>query len=119
VHLLSMPGRPIEGEVVSVAGTLSEDDANPDMRHREIEVKLHELPDGLRPGMGGYAEVEVRRLEDSVILPRAAVQEGSVTVLTAAGPESRPVQVLASDELYAAIADGVREGEWVRLQPGE
>ncbi|MGD2174525.1 MAG: efflux RND transporter periplasmic adaptor subunit, partial [Candidatus Brocadiaceae bacterium] len=34
VHLLSMPGRPIEGEVVSVAGTLSEDDANPDMRHR-------------------------------------------------------------------------------------
>ncbi|MCK4284192.1 MAG: efflux RND transporter periplasmic adaptor subunit [Candidatus Brocadiae bacterium] len=119
VRLLAHPDRAVPGTVTKVAETLSEDEDSPGVRYLEVEVKLDEVPPGMRPRMNGYAEVEVESMSHALVIPRACILDGKVTALEGTKRRTRSVDVLASDGSMAAIGSGLADGQWVLLNPEE
>jgi len=69
----------------------------------------------LKMGTFVRAEIEGRRADDVVVLPRSVLQDGD-TVLVADAErklEIRPVEVLRSEPKTVYISDGLADGEWV------
>jgi len=69
----------------------------------------------LKMGTFVRAEIEGRRADDVVVLPRSVLQDGN-TVLVADAErklEIRPVEVLRSEPKTVYISDGLADGEWV------
>ena len=115
IFLLSMPRRPFAGAVTKVGKALAEDSDAPGMSYLDVEIGLQRDVAGIRPGMTGFAEVEVKRIPEAVVLPRCAVSGNRVAVLTESGLARRQVEILASNGTTVAIGAGLRAGEWVAL----
>ena len=91
----------------------------------EVEVEIEGESPLLRPGLRVDVEIVVQRIENALVVPRAALVrekgvEPYVRVDTALGPERRTVNVLAENEMFCALEpraldakDGVAEGEHV------
>jgi len=119
VTLLSKCGQSFRGAVVKVGNTLVEDDREPTMKYLEIEIRLDEMPPAVRPGMNAYANVEVNRIEQALVIPQAAMTDAGVTLKTSSGLRKRKINVVASNGAVAAIESGLAEGELVLLCPEE
>lgn len=107
------------GLVAKVGETLTEDEGNPKLRHLEVEIKLEEVPEGVRARMTGHAEVIVEVIPKAVVIPCSSVRDGLVTVIENGKLHKRKVELQASDGTFVAIRSGLREGEWVCRCPEE
>ena len=88
----------------------------------EVEVTLDKESEALRPGLRLDGEILVNRLENVLVIPRAALVTGDdgdvhnqyVRLASSVGPVRRPVKVLAEHGLLCAV-EGLQEGDDVWL----
>jgi HlyD family secretion protein len=125
VSVEALPGQAFPGKVTRISPVASSAHAwiNPEIKVYETDVALDEVPEGLTPGMTATAEIVVAQLEDVLQVPVEAVTtyggERVCVVLTAAGPQVRPVETGFFTEKQVEIRSGLELGEQVLLDPGE
>ena len=122
VARVQLPGRTLEGELVSVAST-----ARPagwwtgDVVKYDAIVRLPGA-EGLKPGMSAEVEVTVSQRDDVLLLPLAALETTDEGTFCWTGdpedPERRPVTIGDSNDQFAEVTSGLEEGETVLLEPG-
>ncbi len=112
----------LHGEVLSI-GVLAEAGgwSDPNRRDYTVKIKLTEGNDlGLKPSMRCTAEINVRRVEDSLFVPIQAVfRNGPVSYVylpQGSGFAQRRVQLGEASELFLQILDGLTEGDVVLLR---
>ncbi len=115
------------GQVTRIAGYDGEGSvtrialqADPETRLVEVEATFAGtrgsswIASGITPGALVSVDVEVGREDSALLVPRAAVREGSVWVVDATGvAQSRAVTVGLTGEDDMQILDGIAEGERV------
>ncbi len=118
----ALPDVVLHGEVLSI-GVLAEAGgwSDPNRRDYTVKIKLTEGNDlGLKPSMRCKAEINVRRVEDSLFVPIQAVfRNGPVSyvyVPQGSGFAQRRVQLGEASDLFLQIADGLTEGDVVLLR---
>jgi len=114
-------GQTFFGHVVRISGGLGPKKIQTDNPTEKIDMDVLEsfveVDPGtpLRVGLRVDVYIELARKDDVLVIPLRAVefQEGVATVhvRTAAGVESRKVQLGAQDGLNIEVAEGLREGE--------
>lgn len=129
LYLPGLPDRAFAGKIVRVAekgrdefeslrGETREYTGMAERQVFDVEVELTEESDALRPGLRVEVELELGRLDQALVVPRAAlVREKDavyVRLVTSAGSERRNVTVVGEDRLYVAV-EGVEEGARVWL----
>ena len=112
----------LHGEVLSI-GVLAEAGgwSDPNRRDYTVKIKLTEGNDlGLKPSMRCTAEINVKRVEDSLFVPIQAVfRKGPVSYVylpQGSGFAQRRVQLGEASELFLQILDGLTEGDVVLLR---
>jgi HlyD family secretion protein len=119
VAVAALGDRTFPSEVTAVAPVAQ---TNQNIPVFEIVLTIDNADGALRPGMTGEAEVTVRRVEDTVTLPAAAVgttpRGGVVTVrLEDGSTERRPVEVVATVGATTVVRGDLPEGLEVEV-PG-
>jgi HlyD family secretion protein len=123
VTVEALPGKPIQGTVVTISPVASSAQAwlNPEIKVYETDVKLNQLPNGLTPGMTATAEIIVAELKDIIYVPVEAVTTvGGKRVCAVKGPkgsELRPIETGYFTDKYVEVKSGLKEGEAVLLEP--
>ena len=112
----------LHGEVLSI-GVLAQAGgwSDPNRRDYTVKIKLTEGNDlGLKPSMRCTAEINVKRVEDSLFVPIQAVfRKGPVSYVylpQGSGFAQRRVQLGEASELFLQILDGLTEGDVVLLR---
>ena len=89
----------------------------------DVTVEVEESSEALRLGLRAEVDITTQTLENVLVAPRMAlIKDNSgqmlVNVESSAGPERRPVKVLAQDEVDAVI-EGIAEGDrvWIVEAP--
>jgi HlyD family secretion protein len=105
---------------VTLVGALAQEDATrAGPRFFPVTVKLLRADGRLRTGMTARVEIEVSALATAVVVPvQALIDDHGVTrcaIVTRTGTELRTVEILARNELVAAVRSGLRPGETVLL----
>ncbi len=121
VGLDAFPGANFTGKIYSI-GALAKGSATQNQFVREIPVHIH--IDGadprLIPDLSAYADVVLKREDDAVQVPLAAVFEEAgqsyVYVRDGSDYEKRPVELGFRNYTHAAVVNGVNVGEEVALQ---
>jgi len=119
----AFPNRKLKGEVTKVA--LLPDSPmrwlNPDIKVFPTEVRLSEKIAGLKPGMSAQVEIVLAQLNDVLSVPLQAVfnRDGQNVCWVVKGSKvfERPVEVGLTDDRFAEIRSGLKEGETVLLSP--
>jgi HlyD family secretion protein len=92
----------------------------PPARMFDVTIALSQHDPRARPGMTATVRVAVDRLPDTLIVPASAVVQTDgppiVYVVTRGRFEPRPVVVARRSQTFAAIAQGLAEGERVALR---
>jgi HlyD family secretion protein len=81
----------------------------------DVEVNIKGQSPILRIGLRSDVEIEIRAIENALVVPRTAIvreRDGTLVVHAGEAKERRPVKVQAENELYAAV-EGVKAGERV------
>jgi multidrug efflux pump subunit AcrA (membrane-fusion protein) len=90
------------------------------VRNFDVVIALDGTDPRLRSGMSASARLELERLDDVLIVPRAAVfsRDGATVAYVLGGgePETRPITVGRLGLDQAVITSGLRAGERVALQ---
>ncbi len=80
-----------------------------------------EASSGLKPGLSAEVEVVVAEYEDVLTIPVAAVvetgEERHCWIKTPSGPRQRKLEIGDSNEQFAIVASGLKEGDEVVLNP--
>ncbi len=112
----------LQGEVLSI-GVLAQAGgwSDPNRRDYTVKIKLTEGNDlGLKPSMRCTAQINVKRVEDSLFVPIQAVfRNGPVSYVylpQGSGFAQRRVQLGEASELFLQITDGLTEGDVVLLR---
>lgn len=106
---------------VGLVGALAQEDpSRAGTRFFPVTINVSRSDARLRTGMTARVEIEVAALPDTLVVPVQALldrQDGSVTcdVVTNGRTTTRTVRVAARNDLVAAISEGLRAGEVVRL----
>jgi len=112
----AIEGPPVGGRVVAVDPSSST--VNNVVTYY-ARVALDTVPDGVRLGMTATAEVEVRTVEDAVVVPAEALRQddGETVVQVARGEEreDRPVRIGLRADGEVEILDGLEPGDRVVL----
>ena len=118
----ALPDVVLRGEVLSI-GVMAQAGgwSDPNRRDYTVKIKLTEGNDlGLKPSMRCTAEINVRRIEDSLFVPIQAVfRTGPVSYVylpQGSGFAQRRVQLGEASELFLQILDGLTEGDVVLLR---
>jgi hypothetical protein len=146
VRVDAFPDVPLKGHVRSVATVASQDFFSSDVKVYQTVVAIDDMPDfsgkvstsqkgprrkgkdnnsGLRPGMSAEVTIQVDNpLESVIAVPVQAIMGGpeqgdmrSIYVMTADGPQERPIRVGLSNDKYAEIRDGLEKGVQIVLNP--
>lgn len=85
-------------------------------------VQIFDPPETIRTGMTAQVEIFVNSLDDALQIPILAVYEtqGHHLVLVERSPkkyETKEIQIQATNDQFAAIAEGLEEGDAVVLNP--
>ncbi|GAB4222747.1 MAG: efflux RND transporter periplasmic adaptor subunit [Acidobacteriota bacterium] len=117
----ALPGREFEGTVERIAEVSRPIRADSPAKFSEVRIRLA-VDDAatLKPGMKARARIVVGRLDDTLVVPRAAIRGDSerpwVLVATADGTtERRDVRLGGQDAVKAGVLEGLEEGERVLL----
>lgn len=118
----ALPDVVLRGEVLSI-GVMAQAGgwSDPNRRDYTVKIKLTEGNDlGLKPSMRCTAEINVRRIEDSLFVPIQAVfRTGPLSYVylpQGSGFAQRRVQLGEASELFLQILDGLTEGDVVLLR---
>ncbi len=116
------PDRTLEGVVenVSVLPDSENERFNPDQKVYKTRIAIKGINDWVKPGMAAMADILIREIEDTIIIPVQAVfthrNQQAVIVSTDGGPELRRVEVEDYNNRFAAVRSGVQEDEVVYLK---
>lgn len=124
IRVEALPGAHLEGHVVAVS-PLPDNAGNwrlsDEVRSFMARVKLHSIPEGLRPGMTAEVEVLTSTTDDALVVPpeALAVENGEQIcyVVGPDGPIRRSVQIGEGTLEMLEIRSGIEEGEEVLLDP--
>jgi cobalt-zinc-cadmium efflux system membrane fusion protein len=90
------------------------------VRNVPVRIAIEGSDPRLIPDLSAWAEVEVQRENDALVVPREALHtaegETFVYVKTAGGPQKRPVELGLHTGTRAAVRSGLTEGEEVYLE---
>jgi HlyD family secretion protein len=107
-------------KITPVARKKLEGDAN-EVRVVDTEIKITNGDQRLRPGMTANVDIITASLPNVLAVPSQAVvhtaDQSFCWVLTAEGPQRRPVKTGVSTELETQIVSGLQTGDKVLLQP--
>jgi HlyD family secretion protein len=119
----AFPDRSLPGVVHKVARLPDPPDSwlNPDLKVYSTEIRLEEIPEGLRPGLSAKVDILVADLGEVLAVPVQAIagtaDRPTVEVLTPDGLEVRPIQLGLTNDVMAEIQGGLEVGEQVVLAP--
>jgi HlyD family secretion protein len=120
VRLEGMPGRRLEGHVVSVA-PLPESSFFSDVRYFPGIIKLDHTFKGIRPGLTAHVDIRLDRRDQVIAVPaEAVVSEGGQDVCYVAhedGLERREITLGQATQELLEVTNGLDEGEQVILNP--
>jgi multidrug resistance efflux pump len=114
------PGRPIGGVVSDIGPVAREEPGRSARRHFKVLIDLERSdPSIMRPGMSVRVEVESRRREDVLLVPRAAVDidAGGARVISTDGRETE-VTLGECNASVCELIDGPAEGARLRRVGG-
>ncbi len=120
----ALAGRRLEGTVERISEVARPIRAGSPSKFAEVRIRL-ERDDGamLRPGMKARADIVVGRLEQTLVVPRAAVrgdaEQPYVLVATGGEPERRAVRLGPQDAVKVGVLEGLEEGESVLIGPDD
>jgi HlyD family secretion protein len=107
-------------KITPVARKKLEGDAN-EVRVVDTEIKITNGDQRLRPGMTANVDIITASLPNVLAVPSQAVvhtaDQSFCWVLTAEGPQRRPVKTGVSTELETQIVSGLQTGDKILLQP--
>ena len=119
------PDKALTGEVENV-GVLPDSENrrfNPDQKVYKTSIKIAGVHDWLKPGMAAEGRIIIRIIPDIVMIPVQAVfNHKNVTfccIKSGSNIETRVIQIDDYNNRFAAIKNGVEEGEVVLLQKPE
>ncbi|MDH3628604.1 MAG: efflux RND transporter periplasmic adaptor subunit [Acidobacteriota bacterium] len=120
VRIDARPGHVFAGKVDHVAELSRPIERGSPVKFTEIRVALTDVPAGLlKPGMKGTAQVSAGRVEDRIVVPRAALRgEGEQQFVVVAENGQfvrRPVVPGTGDRVRVVIDEGLAAGERVVL----
>ena len=120
VSVDALPGRRLSGVVERIAEVSRPIRAGLPAKFSEVRIRLDAGGrENLRPGMKAHARIVVGRLEQALVVPRAAIRGDAerpfVMVATDAGIERRDVRLGAQDAVKVGVVEGLDEGERVLL----
>jgi HlyD family secretion protein len=110
--LYAFPGRALQGKVTRIY-----DQADPDRRTFEVDVKMAEVESHLQPGMTGELAFVVAEKGRAVVVPSQAVQSGAIYVIQNGQLEKRAVQIGIRSVERTEIISGLKPGERIALSP--
>ena len=118
---VTLPDRTLAGQVSSVASA-----ARPagwwtgNMVKYDAMIQLPSV-EGLKPGMSADVEIAMARHQNVLMIPLAAVVESAQGTCCWVGPaeqaQRRTVQLGDSNDVFAVVEKGLKEGEQVVLDP--
>jgi len=121
IGVAAEPDRSLSGQVETV-GVLPDSENrrfNPDQKVYKTSIKVAGVHDWLKPGMAAEARIVIREIPDAVMIPVQSVfnRNGHTfcCISTTSGPELRVVEIEDYNNRFAAIRQGVEEGEIVYL----
>jgi HlyD family secretion protein len=125
ILLDSRAGEVYNGRVQSISSVAQSGDwRNRDLREYSVEIHLTDPPErvsDLMPGLTAKCEIIVDSRQNVLQIPLQCVvaigREHYAWVLTADGPERRPLTVGAANTSHIEILDGIAEGEAVVQNP--
>jgi HlyD family secretion protein len=107
--LYSYPDRSFEGRVQKIY-----DQADPERRTFEVDVKLLEPDDHLSPGMTGELAFEMAWRDRAVVIPSQAVQKGGAVYVVSDGRVTKAnVEIGLRGIERTEVRSGIRPGEKV------
>ncbi|MBI5397359.1 MAG: HlyD family efflux transporter periplasmic adaptor subunit [Verrucomicrobia bacterium] len=124
VTIDSMPDLRLKGHVHKV-GVLPDSSSryyNPTLKVYTCEVLIEDkLPEGLKPGVSGRAEIVITNLQNVLAVPLQAVTsiKGEQVCFVGKGgePQKRPVEIGLYNDKYIEIKTGLKEGDELLLAP--
>jgi len=120
LHVEAFPGMTAQAKVTRIGSLAQAGGARRDyVRTIPVRLEVAGRP-SIMPNFTVAADVVVERMDDALLLPRAAVrvggEEARVWVKAGAKWEERAVTVAASNHVQVAVASGVTQGEVVALE---
>ncbi|MCV9386004.1 efflux RND transporter periplasmic adaptor subunit [Reichenbachiella ulvae] len=119
IGLDAFPDKELNGEVIKVAN-VGEQKPNSDSKVFEVSVLIHEYDSILRPSMTTSNQILIKSLEDCVYVPLEAIhsQGDSINYLIVSegfGYKKKEVNVGDTNDQFAVITDGIKEGTKIAL----
>ncbi len=122
VRIPALQDMELSGEVTKVASVADSGrrwHSASETKSFEVRISLEKTDERMKPGMSCNVEIMVERIDDALYVPVNAVfkNEGKdfCHVATGGGPESRPVKIGRSNDIYTEILEGLSPGEEVYL----
>jgi HlyD family secretion protein len=118
----AFPGRTIKGELKQIEPLADSTQGSASgVPQQEAVITLHSALAGQRPGLTATVEFAIVELPDVVRVPVSAIERRDdrayCLVQTPAGVERREIQIGLSNEQFAEIKRGVKEGEQLVINP--
>ncbi|MFZ5911727.1 MAG: efflux RND transporter periplasmic adaptor subunit [Chloroflexota bacterium] len=116
----AIPGKEYRGEVVEIAGSGQRSAGGVNFR---VTLELSDADGQVRPGMSAEAVIQVRDVQDALLVPNRAIRmldgQRVVYALREDGPlEAIPVRLGVTSDAYSELAAGaLQEGNQIVLNP--
>lgn len=117
VTLDAWPDRRMPGRISRVSPVAEEEGGTSLRRFFQVVVTLdEELPEGIRPGLSARVDVETARIENTLIVPRYALDfSGDTPAVRLTDGTSEPTSVVACNATECAIEGSLEEGTRVAM----
>src|SRR5262249_47237742 len=107
--LYSYPGRAFDGHVQKIY-----DQADPERRTFEVDVRIDQPDDRMSPGMTGELAFEMSSKDRAIVIPSQAVQKGGDVLVVSAGRVKKTVADIGLRGIERTeIRTGINTGEKV------
>lgn len=121
------PDMPPLGATISKISVLADNSQrfwNPDLKEYPVDITLDSTPKNLKPGMSITAEVFIKRLNNVIAVPLAAIYAVGTDTYVFVNKDGKPVptkvKVQDTNDTHAAIESGLSAGQDVLvLQAGQ
>jgi RND family efflux transporter MFP subunit len=122
IRVDALPDREFAAQVSEISLVATPDFTSfPPVRNFDVGVTLSESDARLRAGMSATARIELDRIDNALIVPAAALIERDgrsyIVVVSGGSIEERPVNVIRRSRERVALADGVKEGDAIAIEP--
>ena len=111
----ALPEKLFTGEITNIA-SLAHDDEDSGKKVFEVEVKINELSEQLKPGMSSECQIIIAQMHDVISIPIDAVtKKGSETGVYNASGKFVPVKTGKVSSDLIVIDEGLKVGDKIRL----